>query len=126
MEVQLKTLAANAMQREREIAELKRSALKDSSKVSSLLFLPDWLPINSAKRYACSLYFGCSSVLEHCRIDIVCSAANQKKHQILLPFFRNRISVSARVSKFLVVQINGRQFDAFDPKVSLDVCNFFP
>lgn len=27
---------------------------------------------------------------------------------------------------FLVVQINGRQFDAFDPKVSLDVCNFFP
>ncbi|XP_048803164.1 kinesin-like protein KIF20B [Lagopus muta] len=32
LEVQLKTLAANAMQREREIAELKRSALKDSSK----------------------------------------------------------------------------------------------
>ncbi|XP_042747377.1 kinesin-like protein KIF20B, partial [Lagopus leucura] len=32
LEVQLKTLAANAVQREREIAELKRSALKDSSK----------------------------------------------------------------------------------------------
>lgn len=41
LEVQLKTLASNAIQKEKEIAELKQSAAKDSSKVSSLFFLSD-------------------------------------------------------------------------------------
>uniref|UniRef100_A0A8C9LDU2 Kinesin family member 20B n=1 Tax=Pavo cristatus TaxID=9049 RepID=A0A8C9LDU2_PAVCR len=97
LEVQLKTLASNAIQKEKEIAELKQSALRDSSKVSSLFFLSDLLPLNSAKRYTCSLYFGCISVPKHCGIDIMCSYP--KKRQILFLVFRNRISLRKELAE---------------------------
>lgn len=61
LEVQLKTLASKTIQKDKEIAELKQSVLKDSGKVRFFFFLPcQLLPINSAKHFSYSpfqLYF---------------------------------------------------------------------
>lgn len=52
-------------------------------------------------------------------------AANQNSTRFYFCSSETEFLLVTRVSKFLVVQINRRQFDAFDPKVRLDTRNFF-